>query len=257
MAAFGFVRTAAAAALIASATVMTTTAVSTTSVNAAEGTGELTLFSTSSSGNKADRGVTGILSVSADGSVLVFESQNSTNLVPGLTNYRQVYAKGVVSGTTTVVSAAADGSPGNGLSWQARVSSNGRYVAFVSDSTNLHPGDTGSDSDVFVKDLVSGGVMLATTDANGDKGTGSWVGGPPRVSDDGEIVVFAYDAALVDEYVSGVEFYAKNLATGSVTMLTDPTYAVNGTAGTVSIDLTADGSTAVVNTFEPLTADDI
>ena len=79
----------------------------------------------------------------------------------------------------------------------------------------------------------------------------------PRVSNDGETVVFAYNAGLVDEYVGGVEFYAKNLVTGAVTMLTDPSIVAGGTAGTVSLDLTADGSTAVVNTFESLTADDI
>ena len=256
MAAFGSVRTAAAAALVAVA-ITATTAGSPAPAAAAGGTGELTLLSTSSSGTKADRGTSGILSVSADGSVVVFESQNSTNLVPGLTNYAQVYAKDVVSGTTTVISAAADGTPGNGFSWQARVSSNGRYVAFISKATNLHPDDTDGNDDVFVKDRLTGAVMLATTDANGDKGAGTWASGPPRVSNDGETVVFAYNAGLVDEYVGGVEFYAKNLVTGAVTMLTDPSIVAGGTAGTVSLDLTADGSTAVVNTFESLTADDI
>ena len=40
------------------------------------------------------------------------------------------------------------------------VSADGRFVAFLSNATNLHPNDTEFDNDVFIKDVVDGSVEL-------------------------------------------------------------------------------------------------
>ncbi|HZM68010.1 MAG TPA: hypothetical protein VFC16_17100, partial [Nakamurella sp.] len=72
-------------------------------------------------------------------------------------------------GDLVLVSAAAGGEPGNGPSSYGLSTSaaDGRYVAFASMATNLDPGDTDTVVDVFVKDLSTGQVQLASQTAAG------------------------------------------------------------------------------------------
>ena len=51
-----------------------------------------------------------------------------------------------------------NGVEGNGVSFNPSISSDGRFVAFRSYATNLVPGDTNSDADVFVYDRDSDSI---------------------------------------------------------------------------------------------------
>src|SRR5688500_16203804 len=53
---------------------------------------------------------------------------------------------------SVLVSAASDGTEGNGDSFSPTISDGGRFVAFVSTSTNLVAGDTNGFVDVFLRD---------------------------------------------------------------------------------------------------------
>jgi Tol biopolymer transport system component len=89
-------------------------------------------------------------SISADGRYVAFESYAS-NLVPGDTNDSwDVFVHDRLTGQTTRVSVASDGTQGNGSSWWPSISAEGRYVAFMSDALNLVPGDTNGWADIFV-----------------------------------------------------------------------------------------------------------
>jgi Tol biopolymer transport system component len=95
--------------------------------------------------------------VSADGRFVVFLS-DATNLHPDdADDLTDVFVRDLVSGSTELVSRAAgpDGVKSNGESSMAKVSANGRVVAFVSRGTTLHPDDDDGDADVFVRDLVA------------------------------------------------------------------------------------------------------
>jgi hypothetical protein len=50
------------------------------------------------------------------------------------------------------------------------VSASGTRVTFWSEATNLDPGDTDSLTDVYVKDLTTGDIVLASTSDTGVKG---------------------------------------------------------------------------------------
>ncbi|MGZ4431288.1 MAG: hypothetical protein ACXVYV_06530, partial [Gaiellales bacterium] len=54
--------------------------------------------------------------------------------------------------TTTLESVSTRGEQSNSESWAVGISAKGRFVVFNSDSTNLVPGDTNNQSDVFVRD---------------------------------------------------------------------------------------------------------
>lgn len=60
-------------------------------------------------------------------------------------------------GVLQLVSAAPDGTPGNGATYTPpALSANGRYVAFQSDSTNLVPGAASGFTEIFVRDTCLG-----------------------------------------------------------------------------------------------------
>ena len=104
---------------------------------------------------------------SPDGSKLAFNSI-STNLVPNVPSFNsEVYIKDLALGTITLVSADANGVPANGSSTQlGAFSPDGTKIAFQSASLNLVSGVNGA-SQVFVKDLLTGTVTLASANAAG------------------------------------------------------------------------------------------
>jgi hypothetical protein len=95
--------------------------------------------------------------MSADGRYVAFWSY-ATDLVPGDTNgFADVFVHDRQSSITERVSVASDGTQGNSASEYVAVSTDDRYVAFWSLSTNLVPGDTNASPDVFIHDRIATG----------------------------------------------------------------------------------------------------
>jgi len=117
-------------------------------------TGQTTRVSVASDGTQGDT-ETEWPSISADGRHVAFVSWDS-NLVSGDTNgSRDVFVHDRQTGQTTRVSVTSDGTPANDDSWTSSISTDGRYVAFDSDASNLVSGDTNDDRDVFVHDRAA------------------------------------------------------------------------------------------------------
>ena len=115
--------------------------------------------------------------ISDDGRYVAFGT-NATNLTTDtLVGGFPVFVRDTVAGTTKLVSRAsgAAGAVGNGLSTQSPgISSDGRYVAFNSQSSNLDPADTDAGFDAFVRDLQTDTTSLVSraNGAAGAKGNG-------------------------------------------------------------------------------------
>ena len=129
--------------------------------------------------------------VSGDGRYVAFLTYNS-NLGVGIpTPGWQVVRKDRVSGQLVLASANASGSVAadavedDSLS----MSGNGRYVAFGGMSTNLGIDPKGSNQ-VFVKDLSSGTVILASAKPDGTASDNYCALYPRAQSDDGRFIVF-------------------------------------------------------------------
>lgn len=109
-------------------------------------------------------------SVSADGRFVVFES-DATNLVESDTNgLRDVFVRDTVSGTTTLVSENSQRTgPGDGNSFGARISSDGRFVAFISFAGNLVSGipEAAGTHDCFLRDLQAGRTVYVSLKPDG------------------------------------------------------------------------------------------
>ena len=99
------------------------------------------------------------------------------------------------SGTNAIerVSVDSSGAGGNGFSFLASISSDGRYVAFESLATNLVAGDTNGTSDVFVHDRQTGATERVSLDSAGNEGNS--VSFDPSISSDGRYVAFESPAS--------------------------------------------------------------
>ena len=112
-------------------------------------TGSSQLVSVASNGAGGNQN-SGFPSISADGRFVVFES-GASNLVPEDTNGRlDVFVHNRETGAIARVSVASDGSQGNFGSLTPSLSADGRFVAFVSQATNLVPGDANRNDDIFL-----------------------------------------------------------------------------------------------------------
>jgi Tol biopolymer transport system component len=137
-------------------------------------------------------------SVSADGALIAYSS-DATDLLadPGIdvNGARDVFVRDRAGGVNILVSVGLDGLSGSGVSPAASgsgepaISANGRYVAFSSDATNLVPGDTNNQRDVFVRDLVSETTTLVSVGNGGQPSNGT--SNVPSISADGRYVAFA------------------------------------------------------------------
>jgi Tol biopolymer transport system component len=159
-------------------------------------------------------------SISADGRIVVFES-TAADLVAGDSNgVSDVFVRDRQAGTTERVSVSSAGAQANGLSGEAHVSGDGRFVAFASAATNLVAGDTNGVDDVFVRDRLAGTTERVSLDASGRQLTGASI--EPGISDDGRFVVFrtvlpsAPDPVFVRDRQAGTTELASVAPAGAV-----------------------------------------
>jgi len=105
--------------------------------------------------------------ISADGSVVVFESEASNGVANDTNGVSDVFSYDVATNQITRVSVSNAEQQANGQSADPTVSANGDIIAFSSDATNLvSAADTNAASDVFLRFLNSSTIRIST-DANG------------------------------------------------------------------------------------------
>ncbi|MHC5003308.1 MAG: S8 family serine peptidase, partial [Planctomycetota bacterium] len=152
----------------------------------------LTRVSVSSAGEEADHN-SHYARVAADAwHIVAFESLAS-NLVDGDVNdAADVFVHNLVTRDTALVSVSSDGTPGNGDSWLADISHDGRWVVFFSDADNLVESDTNTVLDVFVHDRHTGTTVKMSTREDGAQASDQSYYGV--ISADGRYVAFLSDA---------------------------------------------------------------
>ena len=156
-------------------------------------------------------------SLSPDGRFVVFASA-ANDLVPG---GNSVYALNVflrdrTSNTTVLVSGNLSGTGGgNGNSMPGQASTNGQFVVFQSDASNLVSNDTNGVTDIFVRDLVAGTTTLVSVSTNGGPANGAST--DPVMTPDGRYVAFISRASnLVPGDTNGIpDIFVRDLVAGT------------------------------------------
>ncbi len=116
---------------------------------------------------------------------------------------------------TIRVSVAPGGVQADGGSGRSKISANGRFVAFLSDASNLVGGDTNGRADIFVHDTLAGVTTRVSVDSAGVEANDS--SGDPSISADGRYVGFTSTASnLVAGDTNGQQdAFAHDRATGA------------------------------------------
>ncbi|MEG4349400.1 calcium-binding protein [Microcoleus sp. LAD1_D5] len=178
-------------------------------------------------------------SISGDGRFVVFTS-SATNLVPGDTNNAQdVFVRDLLTNTTTRVSVDSAGNQGDKTSFAApSISADGRFVAFNSDASNLVPGDTNNQTDIFLRDLLTNTTTRVSIDSAGNQGNSfsadisAIPANGPKVSANGQKVSFESDASNL---VPGDTNNAKDVFVSDIGSTpggsNNPPNVINGTDG--------------------------
>jgi Tol biopolymer transport system component len=183
-------------------------------------------------------------SISADGQVVVFQS-NSSNLVAGDTNGKSdVFVHDRSTGATERVSVASSGAQANDDSYAGigpSTSSDGRIVAFASWASNLVAGDSNGESDVFVHDRSTGATELVSVSTKGVQG--NWPSYVPSLSADGQVVAFfSYASNLLEERTSGLpNVFVHDRSNGVTELASVDSSGIEGDSGSEYASLSADG----------------
>lgn len=126
--------------------------------------------------------------VSADGQRIAFKS-SAGNLVAGDSGiYSDIFVRDMGAGTTRRVSVTSGGNEGQGDSFEAAISGDGRHVVFSSLAQNLVAGDNNFVVDIFLRDIQTNVTEIVSV-ASGGAQANDWCTSA-SVTADGRYVVF-------------------------------------------------------------------
>lgn len=192
------------------------------------------------------QGIPGVLEQEAraltpDARFLVM-SVRSPNLIVGDTNSTwDIYVRDRQDGAIERVSIATDGTQGDGPARDADISDDGRFVAFASEASNLHPGDGNGMSDVFLRDRQLGTTTLVSRTSGGTVGN-SWALNP-AISADGRWIAFlgrASDLVANDTNVSD-DVFVFDAQTSTMERVSVSSTGVEANSLSSNLDISGDG----------------
>jgi Tol biopolymer transport system component len=204
-------------------------------------TGDIALASITSTGTKSD-GTSEQPTLSANGSLVAFQTKAS-NLAPNdLDTNSDIYVKDLATGALTLVSQTKSGTKSNGVSDEPDISADGTVVSFRSTATNLDPADPDLVPDVYEKNLITGDISLVSANGTGVKGNAH--SGRPSLSSDGSLVAFRSRSTdlLAADTDSAFDIYLKNMSTGALRLVSADANGVDGDGASTTPMISSDGT---------------
>jgi Tol biopolymer transport system component len=162
-------------------------------------------------------------------------------LVPGGDLITDVYVHDCVNRTTEMVSVAFGGTPANDYSYGPSISSDGRFVAFESDATNLVPADTNALRAVFLHDRIIGLTFRVSVDSFGTEGNG--LSDESSISPDGQYIVFISSATnlVVGDTNGSADAFVHDMVSGVPTRVSVASDGTEGNGDSGSPTISANG----------------
>jgi tricorn protease-like protein len=198
-------------------------------------TGQTSLVSVSSAGVQ---GVStfyypAVPSISSNGRYVAFDSDADTLVAGDSNSVRDVFVRDRQTGETTRVSVSSSDVQGNGASSLPSISSEGRYVAFSSDATNLIASDSNSMNDTFVHDRQTGQTTRVSISSAGVQGSTSgffFGSSAPSISSDGQHVAFSSwaDNLVANDNNNAGDVFVHDRQTGKTARVSVSSLGVEG-----------------------------
>jgi hypothetical protein len=181
------------------------------------------------------------LNVNANGNIVAFVS-DGTNLVNGVNTPGEAYVRDLGAGSTQLVSMATgpSGAPDNdGAGGSVSLSADGRFVSFVTESSNLGVNNN-TNQEVYVRDRTMSTTTLVSL-GNGASGTpGDGDSGPAVLSSDGRLVAFETAAPNLGGATSPLGETTQVLMRDTLLNTTTTVSRASGDTGTVGNDQSQD-----------------
>ncbi|MGW0535315.1 RICIN domain-containing protein [Streptomyces sp. NPDC003032] len=149
----------------------------------------------------------------------------------------------------SVTSGGAQTKPASDSHGASAVSADGRRVAFISNATDLVPGDTNGYSDVFVRDLTTGTTQRVSVTDNGAQGNSG--SSEVSISADGRHVAFESGSSNLvpgDTNASG-DVFVRDLTAGTTRRVSVASGGTQGNSGASSPSISADGRHIAFDSF--------
>ena len=184
-------------------------------------------------------------SISDNGRFVAFAS-SANNLIPGVSG-SQIYIHDWQTNQTSLVSrdSGVAINHGSGISSAPSISSDGRFVAFVSAATNLVPGVSGLQ--IYLRDVQTGVTSLVSKDNSGNPATGGSIMASPRISGNGRFIAYVSDASNLITGVVSQQIYLYDTQTsvmfpnGQTTLISQATSGVVGNGGSSNPTISSNG----------------
>jgi len=211
-------------------------------------TGEVTRISTGPMGQESD-GYSEGPAITPDGRFVTYNS-HGTNLVAGDVNgERDIFLYDRETGVTELISVSSTGEQANSSSWLSRLTNDGRFVVFLSTASNLVPGDTNNQWDIFVRDRHEDATFRVSISSTGVEAEGTCA--YPDISGDGRLVTFISSAEnLVAGDDNGYwDVFLHDRLTGETSLVSTGPLGVSGDQGSWNPSISADGNWVVYSSL--------
>ena len=204
--------------------------------------------------------------ISEDGNYIAFSSA-ATNLIPDASVFgpdngatTDIFRRDVLNNATVRVSVADPASATfphpDGASFVPSISSNGRFIVFMSNATNLALEDDGSANDIFVRDVDAGtSVIISVHTSGAQAGNGCNF---PQISGDGNTVVWQSPSpSLINGDANGVEdIFIRNRSAKTTDRISVATYGGELNGKSLRPNISRDGRYVIFYTEAANAADD-
>ena len=198
-------------------------------------------------------------SISADGRFVAFTSsaisllgRDENKRYIDTNGRRDVFVRDRQTGTTERISVDSSGAQASGGvtgsgnpsgSFGPSISSDGRFVAFTSSTTNLVANDTNGYEDVFVRDRQTGITERVSVNNSGTQTSGSF-SSRPSISPDGRFVAFwsAATNLVANDTNNTVDAFVRDRQTGTTERVSVSSSGTQGNQGSgETLSISADG----------------
>jgi len=177
-------------------------------------------------------------SISRNGEYVVFTSVAGNLVLNDTNNASDVFLFNRINGTLIRIQGAA-GQP-NGNSSDAVISADGAYVAFISEASNLVPGDTNNRDDVFVYEVATGQMTIVRAHNGALANRNAFT---LDINEDGRYVAFCSNSTnlVPNDTNDRRDIFVWDRLTGQMELVSVDSYGRQGNRDSIDPSISADG----------------